>query len=618
MIPRLFRLPMKSSPTPSGLSLAKALGLLSLFLCSPVHAKPGDVDKSFGEDGVVIMDPGGKGSGFQTTAVQKDGKIIVGGHSFFLINGTQELLPLLVRLTRDGRPDPSFGKGGTVLNLSGRKGAIQSLRIDKKGRILCLVNAPDIGQEHPVYLSRHLEDGSLDPSFGGGDGIAEADQAIRGAAKVCIQEDGRIVVIGSRRVSDESGFHFETLITCFRADGSRDPSFGKGGLVQGTRSVSHPPSGDLLADGRIVTGGEYYDETPSPEEFFDPTGIRFNCYKADGGVDTSFGEKNGEARIRLHPVEGYAQDIAALPRGGFSFTGLLMDNRGGDSRYGYLTGKATRTGVLETDFSAPSPVKGWFRSGLVATFAQGKKYAQPNLLAVDERGRVLVAGFEALSPFRKPTRAVLMRHTAAGELDKTFGTGGKIDNLFTGGVRVPSAIAIQPDGAIVVTGAVTPGDMLGDPTSATITRVEGGGPQPDVRMGLAQKASHGNNIYPDGDAQTLHLTLHPGDPARDVFITIQNDGSETDSFSLYATGSDRGYQITWYHGEEDVTRQFTRQFNAEKLETGPLAPGKIYQLRASLRANANATGTTRSFFVRATSLTTPSLRDRVVILAKVK
>jgi len=75
-------------------------------------------------------------------------------------------------------------------------------------------------------------------------------------------------------------------------------------------------------------------------------------------------------------------------------------------------------------------------------------------------GKLLVAGFQALSA-TKPARDILLaRYTVAGTLDPTFGTGGIVTRDY-GGDDEAYSMVLQPDGRIVVVGrtARTTADM---------------------------------------------------------------------------------------------------------------------------------------------------------------
>ncbi|MFD1732931.1 delta-60 repeat domain-containing protein [Deinococcus malanensis] len=75
----------------------------------------GSLDPSFGSAGTAVLNlissSSANPSGYEiysAIALQKDGKILVGG-------GTSGLTPLMARLTPTGALDPTFGNGGVVI-----------------------------------------------------------------------------------------------------------------------------------------------------------------------------------------------------------------------------------------------------------------------------------------------------------------------------------------------------------------------------------------------------------------------------------------------------------------------------------------------------------------------
>ena len=73
----------------------------------------GKIDQSFGEDGLIFFNDIGGGHDFATSvAIQSDGKILVGGHSWDINIPMLQYSTAIVRLNKDGSIDKSFGKSG--------------------------------------------------------------------------------------------------------------------------------------------------------------------------------------------------------------------------------------------------------------------------------------------------------------------------------------------------------------------------------------------------------------------------------------------------------------------------------------------------------------------------
>lgn len=162
----------------------------------------GTLDPSFGDDGVVVVDPSGSGD-FARAMAYAGNKIFVGGTA----NG----VPFVARLTAEGTLDPSFGTGGIARMLLGAEGGeITDLAISAADGSIYASVSPGF------HVLRFLADGSADTSFGlGGWSSADAEEA----SAVTVQPGLGIVVAGSAR---EGG----VVVARFRFDGTLDPAFG--------------------------------------------------------------------------------------------------------------------------------------------------------------------------------------------------------------------------------------------------------------------------------------------------------------------------------------------------------------------------------------------------------
>lgn len=70
-------------------------------------------------------------------------------------------------------------------------------------------------------------------------------------------------------------------------------------------------------------------------------------------------------------------------------------------------------------------------------------------VALQPDGRIVVAGQSGVYPL---FHSALARYDSAGGLDATFGTGGKVIAALDSGGDGLSAVALQPDGKIVAAG----------------------------------------------------------------------------------------------------------------------------------------------------------------------
>jgi len=250
----------------------------AISLAAPLHAKPGDLDKSFGQGGHVITETEDSHGGFTTMALQDDGQIVAAGNSGLRL--------VLARYTPDGTLDEAFGTGGLVLFIPGAGSArIASIAIDNKRRIICAIGMATATTTHRTLLARYLPDGTPDPSFGNNGRVTLLEKSTRiHASKVFAQRDGKIVIIGSHTSDKPSIAGSRIRVIRCQEDGSPDPGFGNHGTVDGAYLYSDAGTGALLPDGRILVAFPTNERTPQGERT-----VSVSCYRPDGSVDPGYG-----------------------------------------------------------------------------------------------------------------------------------------------------------------------------------------------------------------------------------------------------------------------------------------------------------------------------------------
>ena len=277
--------------------------------------------------------------------------------------------------------------------------------------------------------------GSLDPTFGtGGATVDDLDAGGWGFDTVndaVVQPDGRIVVTGT--FGDD--WDRSVLVGRYRSDGSLDPTFGEGGLVD-TAVRSDDPSdwqdGDvatavaLQADGKVVVVGS----TRDVNDLGDPEGTLVARFLPDGRLDPAF---DGDG-IVVTEMFGGANAVTVLPDGRI----LVAGGANGNvflARYladGRLDATHGTGGIAVADTGAASGA-----TGLVV---------QPN-------GRVVVSA-TAYARAGSPAESdvALVRFLRTGALDPSFGTGGVVTTDLGSPNDMATSVGLGPDGRIVVAG----------------------------------------------------------------------------------------------------------------------------------------------------------------------
>ncbi|HYV10418.1 MAG TPA: hypothetical protein VE980_05970 [Pyrinomonadaceae bacterium] len=131
---------------------------------------------------------------------------------------------------------------------------------------------------------------------------------------------------------------------------------------------------------------------------------------------------------------------------------------------------------------------------------------QANAVAIQPNGQIIAAG-SSFSNSKTVEDFIVARYNANGSLDKRFGKNGKITTDFFRNVDSISAVAIQPNGMIVVAGFAQLGGSGGTPRVFALARYRNDG-QPDTSFGNggALTTSFGGNfaaasalmLQPDG------------------------------------------------------------------------------------------------------------------------
>ena len=194
-----------------------------------VPQAPGDLDPSFGRGGIVTATYGLYSSADGLTA-QPDGRLVLIGASS--LPGSVDWL--ITRSTSTGAPDPTFdGDGVVTTDFNGGFDSARAGLVQSDGRIL-VVGSAALNASNPVTptlaLARYLPNGTLDPTFGtGGKVTTRVGPNSRDASyDVALTADNKIVTVGWTSTGGQAVW----LLARYLPDGTLDPTFGTGGLVQ--------------------------------------------------------------------------------------------------------------------------------------------------------------------------------------------------------------------------------------------------------------------------------------------------------------------------------------------------------------------------------------------------
>ncbi len=248
----------------------------------------------------VPFDVGGTNQDtLRAMALQDDGKIVVAGDA---AGSTSHAFGAVARLNPDGSLDTTFNGDGKQLVLADgfNLHRFRAIAIQPNGKLVLVGEA--VAYDHidrSGLVARLTKTGSLDPSFGLGDGVADVD----GAASLTDDYFNAVVLLNP-------GHNPPSVDLSICAAGAGETSYGSGrysGWVTritdtGGKMALFGPDGDLfinpgynlvfrsmhrLADGNVVVAGSGKQAANAAGDFYI---TRFDSF---GVIDTSFNAPNG-------------------------------------------------------------------------------------------------------------------------------------------------------------------------------------------------------------------------------------------------------------------------------------------------------------------------------------
>ena len=407
-----------------------ALGVVVALLVGSAAWGAGGRDSGFGKNGFTILDdPARQGELLTDLTVLPGGKILAvgnrGGSAGFLV----------ARFRPNGRPDRSFdGDGFNVQSFNGgplEPRGLARLDVDSKGRIVAagLASGPGSGLD-AFGFARYLPGGLPDRSFGNG-GVRIVQPADAGDASAVDAGPGDKVVAVGRAVEIITLTNTITVVR-LTARGQPDTTFGPGG--NGIEFVDFAGSGNAEADAvKVLANRSIVIAGSSASGGFigklDSSGDPVAGFGSDGFTVENLGQGSNPS--------GFISDIAAIPGGGFVVVGDAEGAGGGNE---LVAARFKANGKPDRSFAR----NGIFR--LDPTRKDDSGFA----VATQPDGRLVIAGVRGSDSTTGNTW--LVRLTARGRLDRTFGRNGQVVAGAVPGFDEAYGVALQRDGRIVVAG----------------------------------------------------------------------------------------------------------------------------------------------------------------------
>ena len=282
--------------------------------------------------------------------------------------------------------------------------------------------------------------GGLDPTFSGDGKLTDFFPGSGNdfAEEAALQPDGKLVVVGSDfRVCS---------VARFNTDGSLDNSFGDGGKLLIPRvdnnSTNQCKTIALQTDGKIILGGSAYIQ--NDVENSEMIVYRLN---PNGSLDTSFGGTGKVVTVLSDFADGF-NSLVIQADGKIIGAGFADVINSTTSTGNFAVVRYNADGSLDTTFDS---------DGKVITFINNS-YSLANSVVIQPDGKIAVGGTTDTISSLGVGKFAVVRYTAGGSLDTSFGGTGIVITEFAG-LDDLNEIALQTDGKIVAAGSYNAGDF---------------------------------------------------------------------------------------------------------------------------------------------------------------
>ncbi|MBL7818611.1 MAG: T9SS type A sorting domain-containing protein [Saprospiraceae bacterium] len=497
----------------------------------------GSLDASFGTNGIVKSSLSSLSDRSTAIIEQKDGKILVYGHSIDLATFTAVPSTQLVRYNTNGTLDSTFGilgKVNTKSDTAGYYGFAIALQLDGKIVVAGL-------QNNNLCVMRYNSNGTLDLSFDS-DGIAvlKIQGNVSEAHTLAIQPDGKILVAGSIALFNAPSSY--AFLVRFNTNGSLDNTFNSIGYVKNilsSNSIDGAYDMVIQSDGKIlICGYSVVTET---------TGYNYTSfvyrYNTNGTIDNTFGV-NGVAK----QSNSRATSIKLMSNGKMVVGGLIYDNVSFNPISSNGIYRYNVNGTLDNTFGTNGVVK-----------SNSGKGAYDMALQRDSKIVLLSTDIATVGQINRDI--VISRYTVNGILDTTFAIKGVATTKNAIGISDPR-ITLQADGKILVCGEVKENNK----SNFTVLRYNN-------NIGTSVKSIE----------TTAKVSVYPNPFQSDVKIKLY----DLDVEKLQLRISDAFGQIVVVKNYEKLYKEHDISINLEQLPSGlyfiTLNSDKIFQSQSLLK-----------------------------------
>ena len=468
--------PNDLSLRPDGTLLVGAYGWSGFFYDPLVlrFSGNGALDTTFGPGtGIAVVDVSAEADDYAAgMVVHADGRIALVGESY----STRLDAIFIAMLNADGTLNTAFDTDGIATALPGATQDLGFALTMKADGTATLAGYSYAGRSDDFAAIQWQPQGILESGFGsGGKSVFGNSTSTERCYAVTAQPDGKIL-LGGYIGTNSNDFQVLRLNT----NGTLDTSFDTDGRVSTTIGTGAEIARALVVqpDGKIIAAG--YSSNGTNDDFalvrYNSNGSLDTAFDTDGKVTTAIGTGTDQAFAALRQADGkiVVAGSAAMTNTDFAVarynsngsldTTFDTDGRatftmgtGTDVAYGIAqqsSGKFILGGDATNDFglirlNANGSVDSTFGVNGRAITAVGTGTDTCYAIAVQPDDKIIAVG----RTFNGTNYDIaVLRYTAEGRLDTTFGASGQIISAPGSGDDYANAVALQSDGSIVVGG----------------------------------------------------------------------------------------------------------------------------------------------------------------------
>ncbi|MBA4153672.1 T9SS type A sorting domain-containing protein [Flavobacterium sp.] len=387
------------------------IAFLSFF--TSIAQQPGDLDATFGSDGIVRSNLWNAAFNVKSHVVLADGKTIVAGE---INNGTYPK-GFIMRLLTNGELDTTFGTNGKAVHpfLAG----FNVVKVQTDGKLL-------VGSmyNNDFAVARYLANGSLDTAFAFDGSYYNTNPdafpfSSHPVVDLEIQSDNKIVGLTTTNVNDLNYYRLFRL----NLNGILDSSLN---VTDNFGTTDNPVALSIQSDNKLIVNGYYYNGS-SPFVFI----ARYNT---NGTADSSFNSNGRRAFSISNTTAVRATDLQLQPNGKILFSGKYYSNGNALFMVRFNTNGSYDTTFSGDGFQSATVDVGFSRPGKIALQSDGK------IIQMDTYQNIST-GYEDM---------LFVRYLSNGELDTTFnGSSWGVVLPFNGLNDTAACISIVDDKLII-------------------------------------------------------------------------------------------------------------------------------------------------------------------------